>query len=287
MSHHFQVDWRWMWLLALTGLVAAACGGIVPASPLPAISPIPTVVSPMPTPTQSLAAPIYGYRVVNTYPHDPAAFTQGLVFDAGTLYEGTGLEGQSSVRRVNLASGQVLQSRALAPEYFGEGLTVWGEQLIQLTWQSRVGFVYDKTTFRLIKQFTYPTEGWGLTQDGTHLIMSDGTAHLYFLDPGTLTETRRITVTDRGAPVVRLNELEYIRGEIFANIWQTDRIARIAPDTGEVVGWIDLTGLLGAADRAQPVDVLNGIAYDAEHDRLVVTGKLWPRLLEITLIPPP
>ena len=130
------------------------------------------------------------------------------------------------MRRVDLASGQVLQSRALAPEYFGEGVTVWGDQLIQLTWQSHVGFVYDKTTFQLIKQFTYPTESWGLTQDGTHLIMSDGTALLYFLDPGTLTETRRITVTDRGAPVVRLNELEYIRGEIFANIWQTDRVAR-------------------------------------------------------------
>ena len=287
MSHHCRVGWRWLGLLALAGLVVAACGGSAPASAPSAISPVPTVVSPMPTAAQPLVPPIYGYRVVTTYPHDPAAFTQGLVFDAGTLYEGTGLNGQSSVRRVDLASGQVLQSQALAPKYFGEGITVWGEQLIQLTWQSRVGFVYDKTTFQLIKQFTYPTEGWGLTQDGAQLIMSDGTARLYFLDPGTLAETRRITVTDRGAPVVMLNELEYIRGEIFANIWQTDRIARIAPDTGRVAGWIDLTGLLGAADRAQPVDVLNGIAYDAGHDRLVVTGKLWPRLFEITLIPPP
>ena len=282
MTHNFRVGWRWMWLLVWAGLLAVACGSNAPVT-----SPIPTVVAPPLAPTQPLVAPIYGYRVVNTYPHDPAAFTQGLVFDAGTLYEGTGLNGQSSVRRVDLASGQVLQSQALAPEYFGEGITVWGDQLFQLTWQARVGFVYDKTTFRLIKQFTYPTEGWGLTQDGARLIMSDGTAHLYFLDPDTLTETRRITVTDQGVPVVRLNELEYIRGEIFANIWQTDRIARIAPDTGRVVGWVDLSGLLGAADRAQRVDVLNGIAYDAEQDRLVVTGKLWPRLFEITLIPPP
>jgi glutamine cyclotransferase len=225
--------------------------------------------------------------VVNIYPHDRTAFTQGLVVDGGALYEGTGLNGQSSLRRVDLESGEVLQSIPLAAEHFGEGVTAWKDQLIQLTWKSRLGFVYDKATFQLLKTFNYPTEGWGLTHDGQSLIMSDGTPTLYYLDPVTLQETRRITVTDQGQPVFKLNELEFIHGEILANVWQTDRIARISPETGQVIGWIDLTGLLSEADRQQPVDVLNGIAYDAEHDRLFVTGKLWPKLFEITLVPGP
>jgi glutamine cyclotransferase len=235
----------------------------------------------------SQAVPIFTYKVVNSYPHDRTAFTEGLVMDRGVLYEGTGLNGQSSLRQVDLGSGQVLQNLALAPEYFGEGVTVWDDQIIQLTWKSHVGFVYDKTSFKLLRTFDYPTEGWGLTHDDARLIMSDGTATLHFLDPDTLTETGRITVTDKGQPVVNLNELEYVRGEILANVWQTERIARIAPETGQVIGWIDLTGLLSPADRQQPVDVLNGIAYDAEHDRLFVTGKLWPKLFEITPAPRP
>jgi len=187
---------------------------------------------------------------------------------------------------VDLESGQVLHSVALDPAYFGEGVTTWNDQIIQLTWKSRLGFVYDKATFRLLKTFNYPTEGWGLTHDGTSLIMSDGTSSLRFMDPVTFQETKRITVTDQGQPVVKLNELEYVRGEILANVWQTNRIARIAPETGQVIGWIDLTGLLDQADRPPSADaVLNGIAYDAGRDRLFVTGKWWPRLFEITLVP--
>jgi glutamine cyclotransferase len=179
----------------------------------------------------------------------------------------------------------VLHSLPLSSEYFGEGVTVWGDHIIQLTWKSHVGFVYDKTSFHLLKTFNYPTEGWGLTHDDTQLIMSDGTPTLPFLDPNTFQETRQITVTAEGLPVANLNELEYVRGEIWANIWQTDRIVRIAPATGQVIGWIDLTGLLGPEERQRPVDVLNGIAYDAEHDRLFVTGKLWPKIFEIKLVP--
>lgn len=271
----------------LTVLVAA-CSPVTQVEPVTSrasvISPIPTLPA---SPAAPGAIPVFGYQVVNTYPHDRAAYTEGLLFDNSVLYEGTGLNGQSSLRRVDLASGKVLQSQALSPEYFGEGVTVWHDQIIQLTWKSHVGFVYDKASFRLLKQFTYPTEGWGLTQDGKRLIMSDGTATLHFLDPATFTETGRIAVHANGVPVFNLNELEYIGGEIFANVWQTDRIARIDPETGQVVGWIDLTGLLGPADRQQPVDVLNGIAYDAEHDRLFVTGKLWPKVFEITLVPRP
>ena len=207
--------------------------------------------------------------------------------DNGVLYEDTGLNGQSTLRRVDLSSGKVLQSQPLSLEYFGEGITVWKDQIIQLTWQSHRGFVYDKTSFKLLKQFNYPTEGWGLTHDDAHLIMSDGTPVIHFLDPNTLQEVKKIEVRDARGPVVNLNELEYICGEIFANIWQTDRIARISPETGQVIGWIDLSGLLSAGDRVPPVDVLNGIAYDAAHDRLFVTGKLWPKLFEITLTPAP
>ncbi|MFL5803187.1 MAG: glutaminyl-peptide cyclotransferase, partial [Roseiflexaceae bacterium] len=173
----------------------------------------------------------------------------------------------------------------ISDTYFGEGITIFGDKILQLTWQSQVGFVYDKASFEQIGEFHYSTEGWGLTHDGTRLIMSDGTATLHFLDPQTLQETGTLDVYDNNGPVVRLNELEYINGEVYANIWQTDRIARISPQTGQVLGWINLTGLLGPEDRQQPVDVLNGIAYDAAGDRLFVTGKLWPKLFEIKLIP--
>ncbi len=271
-------------------VLLAACAPDRASAPVRA-QPFASTLAPLPTSTlyvtPAQGIPVFTFHVVNTYPHDRAAFTEGLALDNGVLFEGTGLNGRSELRRVDLASGQVEQSVKLEPQYFGEGVTTWGDRIIQLTWKTRRGFVYDKSSFALLQTFAYPTEGWGLTHDGTQLIMSDGTPTLHFLDPNTFQETKRITVTADGAPVVNLNELEYVRGEIWANVWQTDRIARIAPETGHVVGWIDLTGLLNPADRQPPVDVLNGIAYDAQHDRLFVTGKLWPKLFEITLVPRP
>jgi len=238
------------------------------------------------TPGNSDVIPVYSYNIVNTYPHDPDAFTQGLVFEDGVLYEGTGLHGQSSLRRVELETGDILQIRELSDEFFGEGITIYGNRIIQLTWQSHIGFVYDKNSFELLQEFNYSTEGWGITHDGTRLIMSGGTSTLHFLDPQTFEEIGQVEVFDNDGPVTRLNELEYVQGEIYANVWQTDRIARIAPETGRVVGWIELGGLLTAEDCSQPVDVLNGIAYDADSGRLFVTGKLWPKLFEIELISP-
>lgn len=237
-------------------------------------------------PTISYPAPVVGYRIVNTYPHDPRAFTQGLVFADGVLYEGTGLRGQSSLKKVDLKTGNILQARQLPARFFGEGITIYGNRVIQLTWRARVGFVYDMQTFQLLDTFNYPTEGWGITHDGRSLIMSDGTSTLYFLDPQTFREVDRLEVHTRDGPVSRLNELEYVQGEIYANVWKTDRIARISPQTGEVVGWIDLEGLLRPEDRNSRIDVLNGIAYDAKNDRLFVTGKLWPKLFEIELVVP-
>jgi glutaminyl-peptide cyclotransferase len=268
----------------VTGLLLIACS---PSTVISSIKPASPMASPTP-PVSVLAFPAVPnltYKVLNTYPHDRMAFTEGLVIDGGALYESTGLNGRSSLRRVDLESGKVLQSVPLDQQYFGEGVTTWKDQIVQLTWQSHVGFVYDKATFKLLKTFNYPGEGWGLTHDDQSLIMSDGTPTIHFLDPVTLQETKRITVTDKGQPIVNLNELEYVHGEILANVWQTDHIARIAPDTGAVIGWIDLAGLLSQADRQQPVDVLNGIAYDAVRDRLFVTGKLWPKLFEIALVP--
>jgi glutamine cyclotransferase len=226
-----------------------------------------------------------GYRVVNTYPHDRNAFTQGLIFIDGHLYESTGEDGHSSLRMVDLETGRVLQNAPLERKYFAEGLTSWGSTLVQLTWMSHIGFVYDRFSFRLLRTFNYDYEGWGLTQDGKNLIESDGSTTLRFLDPVTFREVRRIEVADHGHPVQELNELEYIHGEIYANVWHTDRIARISPATGHVLGWIDLSGLLPADQHPGPEAVLNGIAYDAEHDRLFVTGKLWPLLFEIKVIP--
>jgi len=226
----------------------------------------------------------YTYRVINTYPHDRSAYTQGLIFLEGILYEGTGRYGQSTLRRVKLGTGGVLQNHALSQQFFGEGITIFGDKIIQLTWKANTGFIYDKDSFELERVFSYPTEGWGITHDGERLIISDGTANLYFWNPETLAEIGRVQVYDDLGPVVRLNELEYIKGEVYANIWQTNRIARIDPDTGQVLGWIQLDGLLTVADISQPVDVLNGIAYDAENDRLFITGKWWPKLFEIELI---
>lgn len=229
--------------------------------------------------------PVYTYNVVSSFPHDRSAFTQGLAFEGGVLYEATGLLGHSTLRRVDLETGEVLQVRKLPDHVFGEGITVYQDVIIQLTWQSNIGFVYYRDTFEFIRVFNYPTEGWGITHDGESLIMSDGTSVLYFWNPLTFEETGRIEVFDNNGPVTRLNELEYIKGEIYANVWQTDRIAIIAPETGQVTGWIELRGLLPAEDRLEPVDVLNGIAYDIVNDRLFVTGKLWPKLFEIELIP--
>ena len=234
-------------------------------------------------PTGGGRLPLYGYRVVNVYPHDPNAFTQGLQYLDGFLYEGTGLNGRSSIRKVALETGKVVQQRAVPGEFFGEGITVLKNDLIELTWQSHVAFVYDRATFEPKKQFNYPGEGWGLTTDGTNLIMSDGTDELRVLDPVTFAEKRRIKVNAGGAAVRNLNEVEYTKGEILANIWMTEYVARVAPDTGRVTAYIDLRGLLTAAERAK-TDVLNGIAYDAKQDRLFVTGKLWPKLFEIKLV---
>lgn len=236
----------------------------------------------------SEATATYGYKITRTFPHDPGAFTQGLVYyKDNILYEGTGMWGESSVRKVDLETGRVLQSRELPPEIFGEGIVVWKDRIIQLTWQHRKGFIYDRETFTLLREFSYPTEGWGITHDGARLIMSDGSSTLFIWDPETLQEIGRIEVRDEnGQPVVRLNELEYIKGLIYANIWQTDRIAIIQPETGRVVGWIDLAGLLKPEDRSPKVDVLNGIAYDAQGDRLFVTGKYWPKLFQIQLTRP-
>ena len=225
------------------------------------------------------------YKIIHTYPHDSSAFTQGLVYLDGHLYESTGRNGLSTLRMVDLETGRVQQEIPVPSRYFAEGLTNWGSTLVQLTWQSQVAFVYDRFSFRLLRTLHYDGEGWGLTQDGAHLILSDGSATLRFLDPTTFRVVRSITVKDSGAPVTELNELEYVHGQIYANVWHTDRIARISPATGKVLGWIDLSGLLPDSEHPDPEAVLNGIAYDAAHDRLFVTGKLWPRLFEIKVVP--
>lgn len=231
-------------------------------------------------------AKVYRCEAVNTFPHDTNAFTQGLAYFDGELYEGTGLNGCSSIRRVELATGTVLQRHDLLWTYFGEGITLWGDKLIQLTWTSRTGFIYDRRSFRLLSSFSYPMEGWGLTHDDARLIMSDGSDTLYFRDPDTFAETGRIRVTDGGAPVSDLNELEFIRGEIWANVWQQYRIARISPTSGQVLSWIDISSLLSPLDRLLAGSP-NGIAYDAGGDRIFVTGKRWPKLFEIRVVTPP
>lgn len=227
----------------------------------------------------------YGYRVVNVYPHDSDAFTQGLIFRDGELYESTGQLGASSIRRVTLETGDVLKKRDLADEYFGEGIVDWGDRLIGVTWHAGKGFVFDLDDFEVRATFEYPGEGWGLTRNDTHIIMSDGTDRLRFLDPDTFKEEASRSVTLRGRPIRTINELEWIEGSIFANVWRTDWIIRIDPGSGEVTGLVNLSGLLPEADRKSGhTDVLNGIAYDPEEKRIFVTGKYWPSLFEIVLV---
>jgi len=226
--------------------------------------------------------PRYTARIVKTFPHDTGAFTQGLEFHAGGLYESTGMVGTSGIRKVVLETGKVLKQLRVGPPFFGEGITIIDGQLIQLTWQHQTGFVYKFPELTFVKQFSYPGEGWGLTNDGKQIYMSDGSAQIRVWDPKTLKEIRRITVQDGTRPVGALNELEWIRGEIWANVWQTDQIVRISPATGKVLGWIDLSAL--PRDR-NVADVLNGIAYDAATKRLIVTGKLWASIYQIEVVP--
>ena len=237
-------------------------------------------------PVDSGSPTLYAYTIDNTYPHDPAAFTEGLVFNNDVLYESTGNYGESSLRQVNLETGEVQKEVFLPSQYFGEGLTVVNDSLVQLTWQNNVGFVYDKATLEVLGNFSYSTEGWGLTFDGDQLIMSDGSSNLYFLDPTTFQKTGQINVHDGNASVTDINELEYVHGDVYANIWLQQKIAIINPQTGSVKGWIDLTPLYQTNNPTNNIDnVLNGIAYDAQTNRLFVTGKDWPNLYQITIAP--
>lgn len=232
----------------------------------------------------SEGTPVYGYKIVNTYPHDRGAFTQGLLFHDGILYESTGRKGFSGIREVDLKTGEVIKSQDLADRYFGEGICVVNGKIVQLTWTSETGFVYDMPDLKPVGTFDYKGEGWGLTYDGKHLIKSNGSSVLKFLDPKSFKVAGELEVYDENGAVGRLNELEYIEGEIFANIWAKDLVARIDPGTGRVTGWIDLSGLLSEEDRKKHVDVLNGIAYDSRTKKLFVTGKLWPKLFEIEIV---
>ena len=249
---------------SLTGLLILAAMLVLGAITLVSLNEGPT----------NTTTPRYAYDIVNVYPHDENAFTQGLVFEDGFLYEGTGLYGNSSLRRVELETGKVLQVHALQGQFFGEGVAIVGDKIIQLTWESHRGFIYDKNTFDLLREFSYPTEGWGITYDGSRLIMSDGTANLYFLDPETFQRIGQVKVHDT-VPVTGLNELEYVKGEVYANIWGEEKIAVINPQTGRVKAWIDMKGIQGSENR-DPDNVLNGIAYDSKGERLFVTGKMWP-----------
>ena len=258
-----------------------------PITSSPIEAPTPFAQSPIPaSPLDPLKPEIptgYTYAIINVYDHDQAAYTQGLVFEDGWLYESTGLRGQSSLRKVDLATGSVAKFLNLPAQFFGEGMTILDDKIYQLTWHAQTGFIFDKNDFSLLDEFHYATEGWGLTHDGERLIMSDGTATLHFFDPQTMEEVAQIQVTDRGAPVTQLNELEFIDGQIFANVWMTDQIAIIDPETGHVTGWIDLTGLLHPEERVNGQAVLNGIAHDAENGRLFLTGKQWPKLFEVEI----
>lgn len=271
-------------LLAVLFLFGGCNDGQATSRPSSNPSPTPTVASlpeqaPVPFRVQN-----YTYEIVNVFPHDPSAYTQGLVYHQGVLYESTGLNGSSSLRKVELQTGRVLQRINVPAQFFAEGLALFNNKLFQLTWQSQRAFVYDLDSFNMLNTFNYTGEGWGLTHDGRVLIMSDGTNQIRFLNPDTFAVQRTINVLDNGRPIQQLNELEYIKGEILANIYQTERIARIDPQHGRVTGWINLAGLLPYEDRARGVDVLNGIAYDEAGDRLFVTGKLWPKLFEIRLL---
>jgi glutamine cyclotransferase len=230
------------------------------------------------------AIPIYSYQVINSWPHDTEAYTQGLVFHDGALFESTGLRGASSLRRVELKSGKVKKKVEVDRQYFAEGMTIFQDKVFQLTWQNQKGFVYDLKKLKQEGEFAYEGEGWGLTHDSHSLILSDGTNRIRFLDPASFQVQRTISVFDNGQPLAELNELEYIKGEIYANIWRTDRIVRIDPTTGKINAWIDMTGLHHLGDGSDAENCLNGIAYDAEGDRLFVTGKRWPKVFEIRLV---
>jgi glutaminyl-peptide cyclotransferase len=245
----------------------------------------PAAVARAQAPAFGAGIPVFGYDIVNTYPHDTGAFTEGLFYLNGFLYESTGLEQHSTIRKVRLETGEVLEQVDLPPQYFGEGIVNWGSHLLSLTWKSEVGFVWDLRSFKQQRRFSYRGEGWALTQDGHHIIMSDGTASLRFLDPMTLLETGRLDVSLNGKPVPRINELEWVDGEIYANVWETNWILRIDPASGHVIGLINLAGLLPSSDHVPGIDsVLNGIAYDKKGGRLFVTGKNWPKLFEIRLV---
>jgi glutamine cyclotransferase len=271
--------------------IAASLSGLTPSNgstptPSPIQTPSQPTYSPTPTPTPlptistSKAAATYTYKIVKTYPHDTSAFTEGLVFDNGVLYESTGMS--SSLRRVDLESGSIQKQIDLPAEYFGEGLTVVNDSLVQLTWQNHIGFIYDKATFGLLGNFSYSTEGWGLTYNGSCLIMSDGSSNLHFLDPVTYQKVGQVNVHDGSASITNINELEYVNGDIYANIWLQQKIAIINPQTGAVKGWIDLSGIYQTVD---PNAVLNGIAYDTKTSSLYITGKDWPHLYQITITP--
>lgn len=229
----------------------------------------------------------YAYEIVKVFPHDREAYTQGLQYHQGFLFEGTGLNGRSSLRKVQLETGKVLQSIPLSSEFFGEGIAIVGDEIAQLTWQNGIGFVYGLRDFRLRRKFSYTGEGWGMATNGREVFMSDGSAAIRVLDPRTFAEKSRFTVLDGDHPVTRLNELEWVEGEIYANVYQTERIARISPRTGHVTGWIDMNGLLSPVMRSGQVDVLNGIAYDPAGKRLFATGKLWPSLFQIRVVRKP
>lgn len=235
-------------------------------------------------PTGCVAAPVAGYRVVATYPHSADSYTEGLFYLDGLFYEGTGLNGRSAVMAIQPETGKVLQQVDLPKQYFGEGVVDWGPNLYEWTWQSHVCFVYDRFSLRPVKQFTYSGEGWGMTRTDKELITSDGSDTLRFRDPASFREVRHIVVKDGRVAIDELNELEYVKGEIYANVWHTDRIARISPRDGHVIGWVDLSGLLPDDQRMDGESVLNGIAYDAERDRLFVTGKRWPKVFEIKVV---
>ena len=239
--------------------------------------------NPTPVTTGAVSTPQYAYEVVNVYPHDRAAFTQGLEFRDGKLLESTGREGESTLRSVDLDSGQVLRKVDVPDQYFAEGLTVLNGKIYQLTWQHKIGFIYDYQTFKQIGEFSYQGEGWGLTNDGHSLILSDGTSRLRFFDPDSFRVLRTINVNENGKAISSLNELEFINGEIYANIWHDNRIAVINPQTGNVAGWLDCAGLIGQSQAADPEAVLNGIALDPASGRVFITGKLWPKLFEIKI----
>jgi glutaminyl-peptide cyclotransferase len=236
-------------------------------------------------PDRIAAAPVGSYKVVAEFPHSTDSYTEGFFYRDGLFYEGTGLKGNSAILVIEPETGKVLQRRNLPEPFFGEGIIDWGHDIYEWTWQSHICFVYDRFSLRAVGQFTYSGEGWGMTRSAREIITSDGTATLRFRDPKTLKETRHIVVKDGSSPVEQLNELEYVKGEIYANIWHSDRIARISPRDGHVLGWIDLTGLMPASRRINNESVLNGIAYDAQHDRLFVTGKQWPSVFEIKIVP--